>query len=1028
MDKNINKTEKNSIFNQIQHNMIENISQKSEEHFKKIPIEKKQEKIGDYILGETIGEGAFAKVKLAYHTPTNEKVAIKIINKEKIDINKINKEIKILQRIKHINIIQIYEIIETDFYFYIVMEYCENKDLFFLIKTKHNLSELDSCKYFQQIINALEHIHLSYITHRDLKPENILLTDNYQRIVITDFGLSKLSDEYNKELSTLCGTLSYSAPEILKGKKYNGVFSDIWSCGVILYVMLVGNLPWEEKESELIYDNIITHSFYYPENLSSDAIDLIEHMLKITPNERYNFDEIKAHPWFNLIKPKLKLSLQPNIHKIPVDNNILQEVKNMGYDIIKVKESILKNKYDSLSAVYYLILKQFKRKGINSISDLYSQEFIDYLKNYKNWIDLTKINDPLYKDYDVDFPTNLEQSDFYDFGNSNSNYISVNKSEKFEDFEEKNFENYINSDKIINDMEIKFNNSNIFGDFDDDSFEENKESDTNNKGKNIYSNRNSKSNYFQDLVSMNSTDSGEISKRKKEFEIKKYNSNSTNNLHIYVNKKHKEKIILLNGELSQNNKEKIVTKLKNEEEKFNSDLKALNKIKNDFAFDNNIIKIIAEKLINTTIFNKYLLHNKKSKSFLENKFYILQKYKNIIGLIESMRNKIFTKKLNDFNFYTFNEYLNDDNDKMFVKSLIDIPYFNKFIKQAKDTLYKKDFLDKRTFSKYYDLKENKFNNNLSSKKLYSSYSNNFFGFNSNNINKKKVMAFTPHRNIKYININTRYSHSINRYDINNYKNTPYKYRKILKTPKSTKQLHYYQNKSNNKFKKYKSAGKLNKINNNPINQRFNSYKNLYENREKESASSYSNDSKDKKIKKLLYNNNENYYNINTGIESTSKKLNNIIYNSPSSRNKKYIAISPYKRSNKKISVQLLSDKKERESNLKKENNKLNYALKELKDFIPINLNCILINKSPNKIISKAKKFLMKKGYFCSNKMNEFIIKAIKGSSNIEINLYKLKYLNNIDNVYLSVKIKNKNLPQEKNLMNKLINYINEDKI
>ena len=209
MDKNINKTEKNSIFNQIQHNMIENISQKSEEHFKKIPIEKKQEKIGDYILGEAIGEGAFAKVKLAYHTPTNEKVAIKIINKEKIDINKINKEIKILQRIKHINIIQIYEIIETDFYFYIVMEYCENKDLFFLLKSKHNLTELDSCKYFQQIINALEHIHLSYITHRDLKPENILLTDNYQRIVITDFGLSKLLDEYNKELSTLCGTLSY---------------------------------------------------------------------------------------------------------------------------------------------------------------------------------------------------------------------------------------------------------------------------------------------------------------------------------------------------------------------------------------------------------------------------------------------------------------------------------------------------------------------------------------------------------------------------------------------------------------------------------------------------------------------------------------------------------------------------------------------------------------------------------------------------------------------------------------------------
>ena len=154
MNKNQNENELNPIFHQIQKNIIDNNSQKSEENLKKITTEKQQEKRGDYILGETIGEGAFAKVKLAYHIPTNEKVAIKIINKDNVDINKIKQEIKILQRIKHINIIQIYETIETDFYFYIIMEYCENKDLFFLIKSKHNLPEIDSCKYFQQIINA----------------------------------------------------------------------------------------------------------------------------------------------------------------------------------------------------------------------------------------------------------------------------------------------------------------------------------------------------------------------------------------------------------------------------------------------------------------------------------------------------------------------------------------------------------------------------------------------------------------------------------------------------------------------------------------------------------------------------------------------------------------------------------------------------------------------------------------------------------------------------------------------------------
>ena len=182
MDKNKNKNNVNSIFKNNQNNIIKDNSEKSEEYSKKIEINKKLEEIGNYILGETIGEGAFAKVKLARHKQTDEKVAIKILNKEIIDINKIRKEIKILQRLKHINIIQLYEIIETKNKLYIVMEYCKNQDLFSLIKYKHHLTEIESCQYFQQIINGVEYIHLSKITHRDLKPENLLLTDNNKRI------------------------------------------------------------------------------------------------------------------------------------------------------------------------------------------------------------------------------------------------------------------------------------------------------------------------------------------------------------------------------------------------------------------------------------------------------------------------------------------------------------------------------------------------------------------------------------------------------------------------------------------------------------------------------------------------------------------------------------------------------------------------------------------------------------------------------------------------------------------------------
>ena len=1058
-----NKPNINPIFQKIKNNFNKS-GQKSEEHFKKIKIKKSPKKIGNYIIGEKIGEGAFAKVKLGKHIPTGEKVAIKILNKERIDISKIKKEIKILQRLKHINIIQIYEIIETKKHLYIVMEYCDGQDLFSLIKSKHHLTEIESCNYFQQIINGVEYIHLSNITHRDLKPENLLLSENNKRIVITDFGLSKLCEEYNNVLRTPCGTLSYAPPEMLLGEKYNGLYSDIWSCGVILYVMLVGNLPTLEKERNLIYQNIITHNYYYPENLSSDAIDLIEHLLKIKPEERYNFDEIKAHPWFNLNIAKLKPGLQAFVHKIPIDSNILEKTKNLGYDEKKVEESVIKGKYNSYNAMYYLILKKEKRNGINSVSDLCSEEYINYLKNYKNWIDLSKINDPLYKDYDIDFPINLEQSDIFNFdiknisneilkeenkcinNNSNINYISVNKSEKFDDLEEKNFEKYINSDIMLNDMEIKFDNIYKF----DDLFEI--QNNKNKKEMNIIS-RNKKIKNLNELINMNSRDNESINKKMQDISARKNSNSISNSVRIQVNKKPiKEKITLLTEELSEINKEKLISKLKEEETKFNEELNIINKGQNTKnSYDNNIIGIIAEKLINTTIFGKYLIHNKKSKSFLENKFYLLQKYKSIIGLIERMRNKIFTKKLNDFNFYTFNEYLNDENDKIFVKNLIEIPYFNKFIQKAKETFYKKDTLIKRTFSKYYDIKTTNKNNN----NLISSYSNNFFGYNNNTNNrnrfKRNITAFTPNRNIKYSNINLRYTKSLNRYDTYNInKNTPYKYKykQITKTPRTTRNIHFIKNNTNQKMFRYRSAGKINSVNvNNPININFNPINNILQKDNKDSASSSSSYSKSKQDKILLNSVNKGYYlnsemnNINSNRKNTninnnisvnlsSKKVinntNNRIYNSPESNNKNPIVISPYKNIKKKISVQLLSNRKEKEKNNKQKFNK--YPLKEFKSSVPLNLNCIIMNISPDKIIFRAKKFLMKKGFFCTNKIDEYNLKAVKGNSNIEMNLYKLKYLENVDNVYISLKIKNRNMIKEKSFLNKLINYINDNKI
>ena len=392
---------------------------------RKIMVHKKiQRRKGNYILEETIGEGAFAKVKLGTHIHTGEKVAIKILNKEKLfeealednlangiegcDIQKIRKEINILKRLRHKNVIQLYEIMESKTNLYIVMEYCEGKELFDYIVRNKYLSEKEACRFFQQIIDGVEYLHLSNITHRDLKPENLLL-DNKKRIRISDFGLSNMSDKIDSLLETPCGTPSYAPPEMLRGEKYNGVFSDIWSCGIILYTMLVGNLPCAESKEDLIYENIMTHNYYYPENISDEAIDLIENMLKVDPTERYDFEQIKSHPWFNLVEPKLKPGIVYGVHHIPIDENILDKVETFGYDKKKVLKSLENYNYDSNCSIYYLTLKQFTRENKYSISDLFSNEYLKYLKNYKNWIKPEEINNPLFMNYEVEMPFEIEQ-------------------------------------------------------------------------------------------------------------------------------------------------------------------------------------------------------------------------------------------------------------------------------------------------------------------------------------------------------------------------------------------------------------------------------------------------------------------------------------------------------------------------------------------------------------------------------------------------------------------------------------------
>ena len=198
--------------------------------------------IGDYILDKEIGSGGFGKVLEGIHIPTGEKVAIKILDKKKLNSDPLNLkrvffEISILKNIRHKNIIKLYEVMETPQKIYLIMEYCQGGELFNYIINKKHLTEIQSCKFFHEIIDALEYLHVQNIVHRDIKPQNILLDtlNNELTIKIIDFGISNIYSLDNL-LESSCGTASYAPPEMHKGDKYFGLLTDIWSAGVVLYI------------------------------------------------------------------------------------------------------------------------------------------------------------------------------------------------------------------------------------------------------------------------------------------------------------------------------------------------------------------------------------------------------------------------------------------------------------------------------------------------------------------------------------------------------------------------------------------------------------------------------------------------------------------------------------------------------------------------------------------------------------------------------------------------------------------------
>ncbi|XP_053237372.1 hormonally up-regulated neu tumor-associated kinase homolog A-like isoform X4 [Podarcis raffonei] len=346
-------------------------SKMSQESRKNFPHTKQ---VGNYLVGKMINKGSFAKVMEGFHIPTGEKVAIKVIDKKKAKqdsyvLKNMKREPRIHQMIKHPNIVQLYETLETENSYYMVMELCLGGDLMDRICEKKKLEEREVKKYTRQIMSAVEHLHHHGIVHRDLKIENFLLDEN-NNIRIVDFGLSnimKFEGLSQELLNTQCGSPAYAAPELLAHKKY-GPKVDVWSIGVSMFAMLTGTLPFtvEPFNIKQLHLKMVNGEMNpIPSDISTGAVHFMHSLLEPDPAKRPAIKEAMKDKWLN--DGNIRKPLNPCTYKNRLRPDELNPVvlsymtETLELNLSDVVSVLINNKPSYIMATYYLLLKKLIR-------------------------------------------------------------------------------------------------------------------------------------------------------------------------------------------------------------------------------------------------------------------------------------------------------------------------------------------------------------------------------------------------------------------------------------------------------------------------------------------------------------------------------------------------------------------------------------------------------------------------------------------------------------------------------------------
>jgi BR serine/threonine kinase len=321
---------------------------------------------GNYALLYDLGSGITGKVKLAQNISTGQRCAVKIIKKSLFDKvpeleDRVHREIALMRLLDHPHLLKLIEVCESSNHLYIVLENAEHGELFDMLIASKQLPIDFGMKIFRQLIFGLEFLHMHAICHRDLKPENILL-DEFNDIKIGDFGFARWMKD--SVLRTACGSPHYAAPEVVRGVPYDGRAADIWSCGVILFAVLAGHLPFNDRAIRNLLAKVKSGKYVMPD-FPAEIQNLISRMLTVDPVSRLTISQIKAHPAFRigLISPNYQLPqslplpmIQGPIDVSGIDPAIFEILRGVGF---RSDEELIED-FDAagttMAKVFYMML------------------------------------------------------------------------------------------------------------------------------------------------------------------------------------------------------------------------------------------------------------------------------------------------------------------------------------------------------------------------------------------------------------------------------------------------------------------------------------------------------------------------------------------------------------------------------------------------------------------------------------------------------------------------------------------------